>query len=362
MAAEDAGDWRHAYRWDLDKTYLDTHFETFSELLRIPFQGAEDKVNVPGSAALLRELTRPVEGQHGAYVSIVSGSPRQLREVLEEKLRLDGVLWQEFHLKPQLKNLSKGRLRAIKEQIGFKLPLMLRSRRSLPAGLRETLFGDDAEVDALIYSLYADLLCGRSVPEDVETLLKKVGASSEARKRCAKELAGIEASGEGSEPVETIFIHLDGGSPPSLFSAFGPRLIPVFNYYQAALVLFARGHLDAKSVLRITVAFLEADRCGPWELANLFQDIVRRGHLPYDAMESLAIGIQRESKAREAAAEVLWSSARRMLDLQGVVAELEVGEQQHIDYPALLDQFKSGQRSARKSRKKATRERGGPQA
>ena len=58
MVSKSAQQWRHAYRWDLDKTYLDTHFESLSELVRIPFQDAEDKVNVPGSAALLRELTR----------------------------------------------------------------------------------------------------------------------------------------------------------------------------------------------------------------------------------------------------------------------------------------------------------------
>jgi hypothetical protein len=361
MAASGPGKWRHAYRWDLDKTYLDTRFESLSELVRIPFQHAEDKVNVPGSAALLRELCRDTQEQGSAFVSIVSGSPRQLREVLEEKLRLDGIVWQEFHLKPQLENLRKGRLRAVKEQVGYKLPLMLRSRCALPGELRETLFGDDAEVDALIYSLYADLLCGRSDGEDVEVLLEGVGATAQARKHCAQSLASIVRSGDNPEPVETIFIHLDSGSPPARFAALGPRLIPVFNYYQAALVLFARGHLSAKSVLRITAAFLAADRCGPWELANLFQDIVRRGHLPYEAMERLAMAVQDESR-RNDAAEVLWSSAQRMADLGGIAARSEVGEQQRLDYPALLAQFKSARRAARRSGKTSSESSGGPQA
>ena len=305
---------------------------------------------MPGSAALLRELTRAVDGQALAYVSIVSGSPRQLRDVLEAKLRLDGVSWQEFHLKPQLKNLSKGRLRAVREQVGYKLPLMLRSRAALPATVRETLFGDDAEVDVLIYSLYADLLCGRSGGEEVDALLKKVGASSTVRQRCAKDLASIEASGSDSEPVETIFIHLDSGSPPALFEPFGSRVIPVFNYYQAALVLFARGHLDVRSVLRITAAFLEADRCGPWELANLFQDIARRGHLAREAMETLAIGVQQDSRSNEAA-EVVWNCAQRMLDLQGIAEPGAGPEPSLLDYPALLDHLKSRRRAARSARR-----------
>jgi len=361
MAAGGPMHWRHAYRWDLDKTYLDTRFESLSELVRIPFQDAEDKVNVPGSAALLRELCREVEGQGSAFVSIVSGSPRQLREVLEEKLRLDGIDWQEFHLKPQLENLRKGRLRAVKDQVGYKLPLLLRSRCALPGELRETLFGDDAEVDALIYSLYADLLCGRSDAGDVDAVLKLVGATARARTHCAESLASINGSGGNDEPVETIFIHLDSGSPPALFAALGPRLIPVFNYYQAALVLYARGHLGAKSVLRITAAFLDADRCGPWELANLFQDIVRRGHLPYEAMERLAMAVQDGSRRNEAA-EVLWSSAQRMADLQGIAAPSEVVEQQRLDYPALLAHFKSARRAARRSDKTPAESSGGPQA
>ena len=344
--APESGRWRHAYRWDLDKTYLDTRFETFSELVRIPFQAAQDKVNVPGSAALLRELSRSNRDRPEAFVSIVSGSPRQLREVLEQKLRLDGVSWQEFHLKPQLRNLRAGRLRAVKEQVGYKLPLMLRSRASLGGSPRETLFGDDAEVDALIYSLYADILSGRCCLEQLLELLTDVGASAEAKRDCERSLGQLEPSSLSDEPVETIFIYLDGGSPPAMFAPFGPRLIPVFNYYQAALVLFARGHLAVRSVLRITAAFLQADRCGPGELANLFQDIVRRGHLPYDAMEALAMAVQDEGQV-EGAEQVLWASAQRMIDLGEMTGFSLPEQQERCDYPQILQQLKTAQRAAR---------------
>jgi perosamine synthetase len=35
--------WRRAFRWDLDKTYLDTHFETVRGLLRSAIQRADQK-------------------------------------------------------------------------------------------------------------------------------------------------------------------------------------------------------------------------------------------------------------------------------------------------------------------------------
>lgn len=44
--------------FDLDKTYLDTRFESLRKLVRIPFEKAEEKKNIPGVAAVVRELRR----------------------------------------------------------------------------------------------------------------------------------------------------------------------------------------------------------------------------------------------------------------------------------------------------------------
>ena len=43
------------FRWDLDKTYLQTDFDSVRALLRTAFEGAEAKRTVPGAATLLRE-------------------------------------------------------------------------------------------------------------------------------------------------------------------------------------------------------------------------------------------------------------------------------------------------------------------
>ena len=79
-----------------------------------------------------------------------------MRQVLAAKLALDGIDYDEFVLKNNLKNILRGRFRALRAQIPYKLPAMLRSRIGAPAE-RETLFGDDAEADAIIYCLYADV-------------------------------------------------------------------------------------------------------------------------------------------------------------------------------------------------------------
>src|SRR5207244_4334980 len=98
-------------RWDLDKTYLRTEFDTLGDLVRTALEPADQKRAVPGAATLLHAL-----GETAARVHILSGSPRQLRRKLEDKLRLDDVRWDELTLKPNLSNLLRLRLRALRDQ------------------------------------------------------------------------------------------------------------------------------------------------------------------------------------------------------------------------------------------------------
>ncbi len=112
---------RRIYRWDLDKTYLKTEFDTLGQMIRTALQKAGEKVAVPGASALIREL-----GARGdSRLCIVSGSPTQMRAVLEEKLKLDGVAWDELVLKDNVRNLLRGRFKALRGQVGYKLPALL---------------------------------------------------------------------------------------------------------------------------------------------------------------------------------------------------------------------------------------------
>ena len=328
---------RHVYRWDLDKTYLETDFESLRRLVGIAFERPEEKVNVPGSAALLRELCRDVPGSLASRVCIISGSPRQMRKTLEKKLEIDGVRWDEFHLKPQWENLRRGRFRALRDQVGYKLPLLLRSRRDTDGigEAPETLFGDDAEADAFIYSLYADILAGRVGTDALVATLRTAGAYADA----------VDASVEASrslvsiDAVERIFIHLDRRTPPAFFRPFGPRVVPIYNYFQAALVLFSGGHVTAEGVVTVTRAFLEAEGHSADSLANLFQDVVRRGHLPASAMQQLGLAIQDLGDVPDAA-EVVWKSVRRFNDL-GVARQYQPPGPPLLDYSQLLDHVRA---------------------
>ena len=277
---------RHIFRWDLDKTYLRTEFDTFRGLVRSALEKAGDKRAVPGAPALLRALR--AAGGPGHRICIVSGSPRQMRRVLAAKLAMDGVIYDEFVLKPNLENLVRGRFRALRQQVPYKLPALLESRVAFASGAPETLFGDDAESDALIYSLYADVLAGRVGRRELEAVLDAAEAYDD-QKQPALSLA---ARAPRQDVVQRILIHLDRRSPTAGFDRFGPRLVPIYNYFQGALVLFHDGQLGAGDVVGVAREMLASGDYTLASLANSLQDLLHRGRLPRDSAARLALESQ----------------------------------------------------------------------
>src|SRR5437763_208071 len=162
-------------RWDLDKTYLRSEFDSLRSLLRTAFERAEDKVDVPGVAELIRTLKAAAERRgRSALVYFVSASPPQIGAAIRKKLALDGVPYDGIVFKDQLAYLKRGKLRNLREHVGFKLAALLRGRLAAPPGAAELLFGDDWELDSLIYSLYPDLVAGRLLPARPAPILRQM--------------------------------------------------------------------------------------------------------------------------------------------------------------------------------------------
>ena len=273
---------RHIYRWDLDKTYLRTDFDTIRDLVRTALQRPEDKVNVPGVVTLLKELTHHTDDGR-AYLTFISGSPTQMRTKLEAKFALDGIEPDVFILKPTLQNILKGRFRAIRGQVGYKLDNLLKVRHEGPVA-GETLFGDDAEQDAFIYSLYADLAAGLIDRDLLFAILDEAGVYAPTRASILERFQSMRKDAN----VGRIFIHLDRHTAPGRFLVFGPRVVPITNYFQAALVLFADGVLDVEPVYRVAAGMIRNHGYGIPQLANSFQDLLRRRHLGRDVVDRLA--------------------------------------------------------------------------
>jgi hypothetical protein len=292
----------HHFRWDLDKTYLQTDFDTTRDLVRTWFQSAEQKRGIPGAATLLRELLLPADDGIARRVTFVSGSPRQMRTVLTRKLHLDGIRPDQFILKPNLSNLLLFRFKAMRSQVGYKVDALLRSRLRGDA-VEETLFGDDAEQDALVYCLYADLISGAVGPAQLSDILR--AADTDPR-----EAARIEALVGQLEPAPTtrvrrIFINLERRSPVSRFDAFGDRVSPIYNYFQAAVLLHQDGSLSDAALVRMTVA-MQSEGYTPTRLTNSSRDLIQRGLLQPSHAAVLSRLLQ--ERAGEAGAEG-WSFA-----------------------------------------------------
>jgi hypothetical protein len=322
---------RHVFRWDHDTTYLRTDFDSLRSLLRTAMEKAVDKRAVPGAPTLLKALRAAGKGAH--RICIISGSPEQMRTVLDAKLTLDGVEYDEFVLKPNLRNLLRGRFRALRAQIPYKLPALLASR-GREAAPGETLFGDDAESDAIVYCLYADLLSGRLETAALGRILEVSHAYED---QLATTVALAETVPKG-DVVKRILIHLDRRSPTAQFERFGDRLVPIYNYFQAALVLYADGQLTARDVLAVGREMLSSRDYTVSALANSLQDLLRRRRLDRDTAIQLALetqGLVEEDWRDLPREEIAWSFATRVRAL-GNLTDGARRETPPLDYVALL--------------------------
>jgi hypothetical protein len=323
---------KHVFRWDLDKTYLRTDFDSLRGLLRAAFEAAKDKRAVPGAPALLRALKRAGGAAH--RICIISGSPRQMRTVLEAKLALDGVEWDEFVLKPNLSNFLRGRFRAIKAQLPYKLPALLESHLLYSGVAGETLFGDDAESDAVIYSLYGDCLAGTCDRDTLVRILEASEAYDDQREATLRRFDRLERRAR----VGRILILLDRRSPTASFDRFGSRLVPVYNYFQAALVLYADGQLGADDVLGVSREMLASGDYTLSSLANSLQDLLRRRRIGRDAAtrlalesQALTIELPADLPPRE---EIAWAFATRVRALGEL--EPETASPEPVDYLRII--------------------------
>ncbi len=335
---------QHVFRWDLDKTYLRTEFDSFGDLVKSAMEEASDKQAYPGATALLRAL----HGE-GRRVCIVSGSPTQMRQVLVAKLALDGIEYDEFVLKNNLKNILRGRFRSMRAQIPYKLPAMLQSRIGATAQF-ETLFGDDAEADAVIYCLYADLVAGVVSIADLERVL----VASRAYEDDAARIIDLAKRVPKGPAVRRMFIHLDRRSPPLGFRRFGPRLVPVFNYFQAALVLYEDQVLTARQVIFVALEMLDSGQYELGHLATSVQDVIRRGRvkretalqLTADASEAARSGAlsgRTDLPPFERIAEAFRERVRALGTL-----EPQRFDDEPLDYVRLVDEEHEQRRTRRK--------------
>ena len=232
---------------DIDKTYLETEFDSLLDLAKVAMQNAQDKVTVPGAAMTLSAVrwsradaaasagsTRrdPLPGP-GPALHFVSSSPPQLRKVLERKLAMDGLDWTSDTFKDQAYNIRMRRMDQLKQHVAYKSAAILEIIRRFgppdparkPAGdstppgsggrARFIMIGDSAESDAYIY---------------VGVALLVSGAISVAGYAKYLEHAGIEPQ------VARDVCSLADGLPPVAIDGILIRMIPEYGFVERPML------------------------------------------------------------------------------------------------------------------------------
>ncbi len=247
--------------WDIDQTYLDTRFRRLRDLIVTAFESAEQKRARPGVVPLLKALRRgpaPAPGEPPrppTPLFFISASPPQLRAVLEEKMRLDGLQWNGISLKDHLALLAARRVRELRRHVAYKLTALLRYRIEWPPGAREWLYGDDGETDAVIYATYrlirAGELRGEALARRLEAL-RVAAVDREAIVALAERADTVSPPPPGGS-VEAIYIfRTTPHSGPDLSGL--PGIEVVRDAAELARKLHARGRIDAEALERVTRA------------------------------------------------------------------------------------------------------------
>ncbi len=148
---------------DIDKTYLETEFETVRKLLKTALEKEHKKYSVAGaplffrgirsdSKASIEDDSDPSRGSGVDSIHFVSSSPPQMRSVLRSKFSMDGLEWESDTFKNQVYNIVRGRPGELKQHVAYKTTAILELCRELPDHSELIFIGDNAEADPYIFA------------------------------------------------------------------------------------------------------------------------------------------------------------------------------------------------------------------
>lgn len=323
------------YVWDLDKTYLDTAFESLQGLWRTVRETAFQKRNVPGTATLVRALRDHWQEMHKGRkdfpVYFITGSPPQLERKIHDKLAYDGIYPFGLFTKDNLRNLSPRRWSRLTQQVGYKVQALLQLRLHLPPDVRQILWGDDSEGDAVIYSLYSDLCARRLEERDARNVLRHFKVTGPQVDTILRLLEDVPAQ----DPVEKIYINLAADTDADYYLKFGRRILPTYNSFQLALDLFQDRRLSPAQVVNVALDLVHNYSFGVEDLERSFDELVRRPIIADKTVEAIVPALQEHRLVRAdfqlsiPARPVVASVGPRVFELEGVT---EPWVPEHVDY------------------------------
>ncbi len=267
--------------WDLDKTYLDTNIGSLRGLLRTIREKAFQKKNIPGTATLVRALSESLQKGDKLPLYFITASPPQLETKIKAKLSIDGISPYGAFFKDNLKNLNINRFRRLTQQIGFKLQALLQLRMRLGEDVKQILWGDDSESDALIYSLYSDICAGRMDDDELSRVLESLSVLPHQ----IRTILNLKDDIPRNDPVERIYINLATDTDPDYYVKFGRRMLPTYNTFQIALDLLQDNKMKETSLLSIAQVLIASYFYSKEEIFGAIEDLIQRQVLKRETVD-----------------------------------------------------------------------------
>ena len=232
---------------DIDKTYLNTKFSTWRGLVRIPFEWAIDKRPIPGMVPLLRGLRRGLDTGHSAHpLFFVSGSPPELRGVIERRMVMDGVEFDGFLFKDQIGCIKRGRVKALTQQVAYKLYALSELWAGATKVDRVVMFGDDVEDDPFIFSIFRRVLLAEIEADALRDALASKGVLQSELPLLVSALLEHSGKLEGQE-VLCVIRKVKSTSPID----YSNGVLGVTRTTEAAYALERRGFIGPETLTRV---------------------------------------------------------------------------------------------------------------
>lgn len=233
---------------DLDKTYLETEFESWIKMAKIPFESPHDKITVPGASEVLELVRWGGDPKSGARpksaLHFVSSSPPQLRLALDGKLTLDRLEWSTDTFKNQTYNLRMGRLDLLRHHIAYKTKAILDIVSKLTEGSRVVMIGDNAEYDAFIYTGVRLFIEKKLTRQGLRDWL--LGAQVEVP--VIEQVVRQDLTVADNIVVDGIYIRLVPGYASVVSSRFNGTWCEFEHWAQIAWTLMKKGVISTKSL------------------------------------------------------------------------------------------------------------------
>lgn len=272
--------------WDLDKTYLDTSWQTLGDLWRTAFEKSFQKKNVPGTSTLVscvKDNWGHTRGDEVFPLYFITASPPQMEQKIHEKLEIDEILPLGIFCKDNMKNLRPSRWRRLTQQVGYKLQALMQLRAKFPREITQVLWGDDSETDATIYSLYSDVCSRRWTEKELTKILRYFSVTREQMDT----ILDLQDQCPEQDPVEKVYINLAVDTDPEYYLKFGRRVVATSDSFQTSLDLFQDSRLQESHVARVAMDLKTNYGYTSEELQQSLDDMVRRRLIAFETFERI---------------------------------------------------------------------------